>query len=269
MTTDLFIIAAGNGSRMGGTVPKALVPLADGEPNLTTMLRQVKGKVDDIYVVTNELIQDQWDTYFEELGEDSDLAEYVINVPIKSGRGDGHAVMTALDKADSTADDVIIIWGDVFIPDARLIDELLEQRIHPKHPTAWGIVPVVHEKNPYVTIKVNDRGAITRAEFSKFGETNEEGYHDQSIFRFDQSILKGTLQELHAFIDKGGKYITANGEMSLLHIFHSVYNTSGTASPELLTYETDYPTLSFNTIEEVAAIQQEIKSKWQNQFSLP
>jgi hypothetical protein len=96
------------------------------------------------------------------------------------------------------------------------------------------------------------------ADFSKYGEKHPSGFHDQSVFRFRKSELWESLSNLHAAFWKNGRYITPGGELSLLHAFHFMYNTE----QSLQVYETDYPTLSFNTPEEVASIQLEINRKW-------
>lgn len=266
--SDLYIIAAGKGSRMGGSIPKALVPLA-GQPNLTTTLQQIGHKFDNVFVVTNVEVQEPWLKYFKNLRKEfPELADMVTNIPITSGRGDGHAVMEALRVAEwmedndkvSLNDDIVIAWGDVFFPYGEIIDELLAAKID------MGVVPVVYEKNPYVSLRMGQGMQVHSADFSKFGETAENGYHDQSVFRFNRVKLHQTLQIMNAVLSKNQKYITSNGEMSLLHVFHFVSNTSQGPRPEIQAYETKYPTLSFNTVEEVAAIQQEINDKWQHKF---
>ena len=244
----LYIIAAGKGSRMGGSVPKALVPIND-EPNLTTMLRQVGHKFDAVYVVTNELIQDQWKKYFMGIGS---LGRNVINISISSGLGDGHAVLQALSKCKDPMNDIVICWGDVFMQHHEIIDELLSQSL-----TSSGLIPAVREENPYVSLLVDDKMNCVSADFSKYGENHPTGFHDQSIFRFKKSFLQKALGDLHAAFWKNGRYITPGGELSLLHAFHYLYNREEPAR----VYETDYPTLSFNTREEVAHIQSEINSR--------
>jgi bifunctional N-acetylglucosamine-1-phosphate-uridyltransferase/glucosamine-1-phosphate-acetyltransferase GlmU-like protein len=261
MAFDLYIIAAGKGSRMGGSIPKALVPITD-KPNLTTTLQQMGHKFTNVFVATNRDVQDQWHTYFTELSTNfPELSRNVVNVKITSGRGDGHAVLETIQTIISTrpklelSDQIVIAWGDVFFPDARIIDELFEQELD-----GLGLIPVVHEENPYVTIAVDSDNWVTHADYSKLGETHESGYHDQSVFAFNLPLLMETLHHMHDVLDKNGKYITANGEMSLLHAFH--YSYSSPYNGSVKAYETKYPTLSFNTIREVSAIQTKIHEQW-------
>lgn len=262
-TTDLYIIAAGKGSRMASNVPKALVPIVD-EPCLTTTLKQIGGKFHNVFIVTNNLIQDRWTEYFLDLKKNyPELADNVRNIPIASGLGDGHAVMQAIegtnDRRFFANDDIVIAWGDVFFPHAEIIDELVT-----KFREGNGFIPAVRENNPYVSLLVDDQMRCTSADFSKYGENHPTGFHDQSVFRFDRRELADALSKLHNAFWKGGRYITPGGELSLLYTFHLMYNSNKHSAARV--YETDYPTLSFNTPEEVAAIQHEINIKWQTKF---
>lgn len=248
---NLYIVAAGKGSRMGGNVPKALVPITD-EPNLTTTLKQVGNKFQNVFVVTNEHIQDQWVEYFSKT--DPTLLKNVKNISINSGLGDGHAVREALYKTTSYIQyDVVVAWGDVFFPHAELIDELMSHQSN-----GVGLVPAVTKSSPYVTLLTDDHLNIMSADFSKYGESHPTGFHDQSIFRFNRHALMRALDELHYSFWKNGRYITPGGELSTLYVFHRMWNTGRPAE----VYETDYPTLSFNDKSEVAEIQKAISEKW-------
>lgn len=264
MASDLFIIAAGKGSRMKVNVPKALVPITD-EPCLTTTLQQLGSKFKNVIIVTNEDIQDQWKTYFAETKQKySALLHNVYNVPISSGLGDGHAVLWGLANARAkkinVGEDIVVAWGDVFFANPEIIDELLSRPMHPWHS---GVVPAVMKPNPYVTLLVDEHMDCKSADFSKYGENHPSGLHDQSVFRFERSVLLEALNALHNAFWKNGRYITQGGELSMLYVFHHLYNTER----PVVVYQTDYATLSFNTPEEVAHIQMELKRKWLSQSS--
>lgn len=252
--TDLYIIAAGNGSRLNAALPKALVPIRD-EPCITTTLRQIAPKFDKVFVVTNVLTRHEWDRYFQHLGNAyPQIARHTWNLPIRSGLGDGHATLQGLLAAERTceqpvADDVVIAWGDAFFRHAQIIDELLEQPLH-----GAGLFPVVHESNPYVSLLVDEEMRCAGVDFSKYGESHLHGLHDQSVFRFVRSRLKASLQDLHNSLWKKSRYVTPGGELSLLYTVHHLYNTGD----PVRAYETRYPTMSFNTVEEILAIQQKI-----------
>jgi len=182
-----------------------------------------------------------------------------VNVPISSGLGDGHATLQGLIAAEklkdpALCDDVVIVWGDVFIPHSELVDELMAVDAH----KGAAVLPAVYEANPYVALVVDEKMNCVAADFSKHGEHNPVGFHDQSIFRFDRKRLKASLTSLHHSLWKDSRYITPGDELSLLHTFHHLYNSGEPA----YVYETAYPTLTFNTIEEVISIQRDISSRW-------
>lgn len=261
MTADLYIIAAGKGSRMGGSLPKALLPITD-EPCLTTTLKQIGHKFKNVFVVTNVDIQTDWEYYFA--NSLYKLMKNVRNIPITSGLGDGHAVLSAFSKVDEMhltaeverSNDVVICWGDVFFQHSEIIDELLSRPLK-----FSGIIPAVMKDDPYVSLLVDSSLACISADFSKYGEKHPTGFHDQSVFRFNMSMLRDALSSLNRCFWKNGRYITPGGELSLLHSFHYLYNIGLPAH----VYGTDYPTLSFNTPDEVRIIQEEINKKWSNQ----
>jgi NDP-sugar pyrophosphorylase family protein len=259
-TADLYIVAAGNGSRLSTSIPKPLVPITQNEPCLTSTLQQIGEKFRRVFVVTNVRARDQWHRYYHSLQTyHPELARLVVDLQISSGLGDGHATLHGLLAAERRGDpnlaqDVAIAWGDVFWPHAELIDELYAVPL-----SSSGLLPAVRESDPYVALLVDDRMQCLSADFSKHGERHSSGLHDQSVFRFSRSALKASLQALHDAFWKGGRYITPGGELSLLYSFHHLYNVGKPVS----VYQTDYPTLSFNTVEEVRAIQCQIRGRWQ------
>lgn len=259
---DLYLVAAGKGSRMGSNIPKALIPIAGGEPCLTTTLKRIGNKFQNVFIVVNIDIVEVWEKY---LYNEVDYSEYkldhiknVVLVPIKSGLGDGHAVMVALNKAPSLkqpfkditmSDDIVVCWGDVFFEDGNIIDELLSRRLE-----GAGLIPGVRENNPYVTLFVDSSMRCLSADFSKYGENHPTGFHDQSVFRYDRRCLMDALDRLDAAYWKNGRYMTPGGELSLLYTFHYLFNSDN----PMYVYETDYPTKSFNTTPEVESIKLEI-----------
>lgn len=261
MTTkiDLMIVAAGVGSRLNASVPKALVPITDISC-LTTTLQQIGDKFRNVYIVTNIKAHEQWKEYFTELNFVwPNLTRNIIQIEIESGLGDGHAVMTALKQVYEVAtQEIVIAWGDVFFQHPEIIDELLIKGL--EFADATSIIPAVMEKNPYVALVVDDECRCRCADFSKYGEVHLAGYHDQSVFYFDKYFLLVSLEQMHRTLWKDRRYIAVNGELSLLYAFHYLYNLDKRLAAKV--YETKWPTLSFNTPEEVASIQQEIKDRW-------
>lgn len=252
--TDLFIVAAGNGSRLGGNMPKALIPIV-GEPCLTTTLSRVGALFRNVFVVTNVLSQEIWSGYFAELTfSHPELSSRITNLPIKSGLGDGHAVLEGLLCAERVGssgwtEEMVVMWGDVFLPSAQLMLELLSQPCR-----GAGLFPVILERDPYVCLRVDAEMRCISADFFKYGERHAAGLHDQSVFKFARSQLRDSLVELHRCLWKHDRYIAAGGELSLLYTFHQMYNCGNPA----YVYETQHGTRSFNTREEVLRIRDEM-----------
>lgn len=248
MNTALMIVAAGKGSRMGGGLPKALHHIAPGEPCITRTISLAAARFKYIFIVTNTMMQDTWELYEKDLRAmfGSAIGDNVRFISIHSGLGDGHAVKNALDlvMGGYYLDDVTIMWGDVFVKDDGLFRELLSR------PLQFGIIPACLEQDPYVTLLVDDQMQCMSADFSKYGEKHVNGFHDQSIFRFEPVVLLDALNSLHCALWKNGRYITPGGELSLLHTFHYAYNHRSPFS----VYETAHTTWSFNTPEEIERI---------------
>lgn len=253
--TDLYIIAAGHGSRLGGGVPKALVHILD-EPCLTTTLKHVVPNFRRVFVITSVLAHNAWSTYFSGLDRlNPQLRERLVHLPIEPGVGDGHSALKGMQAAQrlhrsSLPDDMVVMWGDVFLPGQELIRELLARPCK-----GAGLLPAVAKKNPYVCLRVNEEMQCICADFSKHGEHHAMGLHDQSVFRFVRPRLLENLAELHKSLWKHDRHLAPGGELSLLHCLHRLYN-SGTPAH---VYETAYAIRSFNTQEEVAQIRQEAR----------
>jgi len=252
ITADLYIIAAGKGTRMGNKLPKALIPF-NGEPCLTHTLKNIGQHFRNVFVVINEDIQDVWDRYKSEISLSSHpFSMNVQFIPIKSGLGDGHATLMALEKAPAIATlspEIVVCWGDVYFHQPEIITELLSMKM-----SSNGIVPALLEQNPYVTLLVDDTLNCMSADFSKYGEQHPSGFHDQSVFRLKYDVTVAALSRLHKAFWKNGRYATPGGELSLLYIFHYLYNLECPVT----VYETSHSTKSFNTDTEVKLIREEI-----------
>lgn len=216
-TADLYIVAAGNGSRMNAKLPKALVPITD-EPCLTSNLQQIGEKFRRVFIVTNVRASEAWQAYFAALDEKyPELANHILNLPIESGLGDGHATLHGLRAAEAgaVAEDIVVAWGDVFFRHAEIIDELLTAC-----PAGSGLLPAVHEDNPYVALLVNEHMQCVSADFAKYGESHKAGLHDQSVFRFRRHRLMASLEE---FITRSGKADSISPRVaSCLFFIHSI-----------------------------------------------
>lgn len=239
MSKTLIIIAAGDASRMGYS-PKAAA-LVNNKPNLLNTVEKAESYFNRIIVFSNEK--------YEELYKNivGNLAEVLV---IKSGRGCGHAVMKSIDNLPSSDREIVMCWGDVYVNDGLIFEEILNYDME----YSPLLIPVQLEKNPYVWFK-NTEMIASCAMFSKKGEVIDEGYHDQSIFRFNSNFIGDSLHTMDMVLNRDGLY--SNGEMRFLDIVHFFYNMDHSAR----LYETKYPTLSYNTETELSLINDMFKTK--------
>lgn len=242
----LMIIAAGLGTRMGVSVPKALAEV-NGKPNIEhTIEHAVPVYGTNIFVVANKKAKDAWVNWQRNTDADVEL------MFIDSGLGDGHAVLAAVEAVWTELNyilpaEITIMWGDAHVNSPHIFSELENQELG----TNSGVFPVVMEQNPYVTALVDEQMQVTHIDFSKRGEKHETGFHDQSIFRFKTGAMHAALRFMHKVLWKGGRYISEGGELNFLHVVHFLYNSDHPVK----IYQTKYPLMSYNTPDELMKIQ--------------
>ncbi len=261
MMRDLWIIAAGRGTRMGDTtVPKALVKI-DGKSNLRNTLDLVRNKFRKVFVVVakemEEVVLLTLNDWYPLI---SDFNVEVVS--IQSGGGDGKAVLEAYHKVMPfhVTPQAVILWGDAHLRSGDIVDELLHAL--DEDPDATLIIPTALEKMPYVAINTTlvgqDRLALS-ADFTKYGEVHVEGLHDQSIFGVAWDAVIPSLQSMKLVSYKedevgGVKFTTQSGELTFLNVVHYLWNIGCAAR----VYETKFPLMGYNTHEEVEKIMQSI-----------
>lgn len=248
--THLYIIAAGIGSRMNSNVPKALLEVSPGTKNYLNTINEFYDGVDYINVVVNEQMRDVWAIEQEYCANRYEKVRFIY---IKSGKGDGHAVLRALVTSIYRDEDVgIVCWGDAVFTNGA--DLLKEMRAKNDAYFYGGIIPAHKEENPYVNLLVDDNSNCIGVQFSKLAEITHGtiGFHDQCIFMFASlGKLYDALYDLDraysrvAYSDDHG-YRTANGELSLLLVFPFLYQQGD----HFHVYETQFNVASFNTMQE-------------------
>ncbi len=115
--TKILILAAGNGKRMGGEVPKVLTPLA-GKPLIHHLLDNIRGVADVALVVgykSEEVMRSLGGAY-----------DFIIEPELL---GTGHAVLCAktfLEK--NNIEELIVLYGDHPFIQKKSIENLLEEK---------------------------------------------------------------------------------------------------------------------------------------------
>jgi hypothetical protein len=272
---DLWIIAAGRGTRMGNTtIPKCLIEI-DGKSNLENTLDLIRHKFRKVFIVVakemEELVTETVTVWY--VGLESTNIQIV---GIESGGGDGKAVIDAFEKVTFEKFDVspqaVILWGDAHIRSGDIVDEMFlkhDMFSHLQQPDRLSsmIIPSTLEHRPYVaintmpaTIQCTPLLYAVSADFIKYGEVRDEGWHDQSIFVVQWSIVLEALYAMRRVsmkrdCDGNVKFTTQSGELTFLNIIHYLFNAGYPA----LVYETKFPLMGYNTQAEVEKIKQSIK----------
>ncbi len=256
---DILIVAAGNGTRMGeNSLPKILTPI-NGIPNIQHSIEKISKckEIGKIFIITNkrnrDIISKEVDKMIPYYGHD--LIDAIFIIEIESGRGDGHAILEGyklIEKKHKLTEMIFIIWGDAYLTSNNIfVDCVTEYRKTPKRPM---YVPVINEKNPYVTFIVDKEMNSIAADFSKRGENHLTGFHDQCVFLCDTKKIIGGLNALNSSYLKNGRYITESGELTFLYLIHYFYNINTLVKA----FITDSPVLSFNTLSDVIELEKRL-----------
>ena len=103
LPTQIIVLAAGEGKRMGGKLPKVLMPLK-GKPIIAYLLDSIK--ISGVCEKPLIVIGDGRDRIKTTLGPDY---EYVVQ---EKQQGTGHAVSVCKDFLKGKAENIIVLYGD-------------------------------------------------------------------------------------------------------------------------------------------------------------
>ncbi|MCF7820337.1 MAG: NTP transferase domain-containing protein [Candidatus Pacebacteria bacterium] len=116
--TEVIILAAGRGTRMGSDLPKVLTPLA-GRPMISYLLDSILEFDKNIQPVI--VVSPEGKKHIEEA-----LLGYNFKIAIQEqALGTGHAVLSAKDKISSQANKVLVLYGDHPFISSNSISKLL------------------------------------------------------------------------------------------------------------------------------------------------
>ena len=117
--TQIIILAAGKGKRMGNELPKVLVPLR-GKPMIKHLLDRIKDlEFGKPYIVVGH----GKETVIKELGSNYEYVEQ------KEQLGTGHAVNTVKDKVKNVANSIVVLYGDQPFTTSDTINKLIEKQV--------------------------------------------------------------------------------------------------------------------------------------------
>jgi hypothetical protein len=149
------------------------------------------------------------------------------------------------------------MWGDAYLTSHEIFNDCVMEKQRPNNALVSMFIPVVNEKEPYVTFIVDKDMNCLAADFSKRGEHHPTGFHDQCIFLCNTQIILQALNTLEKAYFKNGRYVTDSGELTFLYLVHYLYNNGilddSRCAKAIIT---DSPVLSYNTAGEVKDIEQ-------------
>lgn len=219
-----LIFSAGKETRFDDEYPKCF-SLFNGTSFLDRNISSLNNICDKVLVVTS-------------VDNEQFFKEYE-HISIESGNGCGDAVLKALQQLSLSEDDYCFIqWGDCL---CRSIEDIYKTYFLME--LNCIVIPCSWEKNPYVTLYEEDNKISVF--FSKYGETNEEGFHDSGTFFGKAKYIREKLIEFQSKIIIGDKYVHKHDdEMQFLDLFNET-DAKG------LIFPTKLKTISFNTKEEL------------------
>lgn len=116
MSQQIVILAAGKGTRMGGDLPKVLLPLTNNEPIILHLLHQIEDLPQDTKPII--VVGFKKEMVMEALGD-----EYIYVTQIDQ-KGTGHAVLSAKDVI--AADSFIVLNGDMPFTTKESLRQLIQ-----------------------------------------------------------------------------------------------------------------------------------------------
>lgn len=170
-TTQIIILAAGKGSRMGGDIPKALTPL--GNQSMLEHVLDTLESIDNYRKPPIVVVGYKGDMIKDQIG---DRAIYTYQ---DEQLGTGHAVMAAEDLIRPDTDRVLILYADVPFISKETIEALVENKEN--SPTPLSIATAVIEDEN-----------LFRNQFFGFGR----------IMRDEQANITGIVESRDATIEQ-------------------------------------------------------------------
>ena len=190
IVTTLIVPAAGEGSRLETSCPKALVDLG-GRPLIEWVVSAAQGCVDHVVVV----IQPRHQHFFEEWATGAHVPAELTWAYQEVPTGSMAAVRIGVDCARRLGrlkSGVVIIWSDqvgVGPSTVRLVSESVDTR------NRLLVVPVCEASSPYVWLRLDGLARIARVMRARDGDTVPEiGLADLGVFGLSETLALRLLE---------------------------------------------------------------------------
>ncbi|MFT6361199.1 MAG: bifunctional UDP-N-acetylglucosamine pyrophosphorylase/glucosamine-1-phosphate N-acetyltransferase [Candidatus Paceibacteria bacterium] len=176
-TTQIIILAAGKGTRMGGDIPKALTQLGNQSmlEHVIDTAESLSMKYQPICVVG----------YKEELIKEV-LGDRVLYVTQKDQKGTGHAVSYAMPLLDPSIEQILVLYADQPFVSAETITCLINQKQNSENSLAIATAMIENEE-------------LFQEQFYNFGRIirDDQGHIKAIVERKDATDEQATIHEVN------------------------------------------------------------------------
>ncbi|MFG2002817.1 NTP transferase domain-containing protein [Spirillospora sp. NPDC048911] len=176
-----MIPAAGHGTRLGGTVPKVMLEIADGVTVWHLLYRRLRPWVDHVHVIVSPTGEPPFRRLVDTGMETGEIERGTVSVSVQEKpTGMGDAIFGAAEIWESY-DGILVVWGD----QANLSSATVGEVVRVQSQVSVGAVlavPLVPMPDPYVQYDL-EAGALRRVRMSREGDRcRPGGLSDVGVF---------------------------------------------------------------------------------------
>lgn len=195
---QIILLAAGHGKRMGGNLPKVLVPFR-GKPMIKHILETLESIENKPFGRPYIVIGHGKETVIETLGKDG--YNYVEQ---KEQRGTGDAVKAVKHSVKDEADSVVVLCGDMPLTTSKTIEKLIATQEATNKKLVMGTVKVPDFEDWRAGMKnfgriIRENGKVVA--ITEYKDATEEERKITEVnpfyFCFDANFLWDEVEKLH------------------------------------------------------------------------